>query len=73
MIMNTKNLNALYDLSDESDKALKALVAVIAQADRFDLPLAEEARDLYMRLRVVLGGIEEIAYSNDEQAQYEAN
>ena len=71
--MNTKKLNALYDLSDESNQALKALIAVISKADRFDLPLADEARDLYMRLRVVLGGIEEIAHSNDEQAQYEAN
>jgi hypothetical protein len=42
-------------------------------AKRLGITLADDADDLYMRLRVVLGAVGNYAFTLDEQAQFEAN
>lgn len=72
--MDTKNLNALYDLDDKANQLLKNLYKILDDAHRLGVPLAyDDADNLYMRLRVVLGVIGDHATSHDEQAQFEAN
>jgi hypothetical protein len=71
--MTTETLNEIYELADKSGAVLKNLKQVLFMAKRFDITLADDADDLYMRLRVVLSAIEDHAFNLDEQAQFEAN
>lgn len=71
--MTTEALNEIYDLADKSNEVLKDLKQILFIAKRLDITLSDDANDLYMRLRVVLGAIEDHAVSLDEQAQFEAN
>lgn len=71
--MTTETLNKIYELADKSGEVLKNLQQVLFMAKRFDITLADDADDLYMRLRVVLSAIEVYAFKLDEQAQFEAN
>ncbi len=72
--MKTRNeINALWDLDEQSKQVLKNLRQVILDSKELGCTLSDDADDLYMRLKVVLGAIEEYAFNNDEQAQYEAD
>jgi len=66
-------INALYDLDEQSKQLLNNLRQIILTSKELGCTLDEDAYDLYMRLRVVLGAIEEYAFNNDEEAQYEAD
>ena len=71
--MTTETLNEIYELADKSGEVLKDLKQILFIAKRLGITLADDADDLYMRLRVVLGAIEDHAFNLDEQAQFEAN
>jgi hypothetical protein len=71
--MNTQEITAIYNLADKSDAVIKDLGDVLFTAKRLGITLADDADDLYMRLRVVLGAIGDHAFNLDEQAQFEAN
>ena len=71
--MTTETLNEIYELADKSEKVIKDLKQILFVAKRLGITLADDADDLYMRFRVVLGAIEDHAFNLDEQAQFEAN
>ena len=71
--MTTETLDEIYELSNKSGEVLKDLKQILFVAKRLGITLADDADDLYMRLRVVLSAIEDHAFSLDEQAQFEAN
>ena len=71
--MTTETLNEIYELADKSEEVIKDLKQILFVAKRLGITLADDADDLYMRLRVVLGAIEDHAFNLDEQAQFEAN
>lgn len=71
--MTTETINEIYELADKSDEVLKDLKQVLFIAKRLNITLSDDANDLYMRLRVVLGAIGDHAFNLDEQAQFEAN
>ena len=72
--MTTKyEINALYDLDDQARQVLKNLRQVMLCSKELNCTLADDADDLYMRLKVVLGAIGEYAFNNDVEAQYEAD
>lgn len=71
--MTTETLNEIYELSNKSGEVIKDLKQILFVAKRLGITLADDADDLYMRLRVVLGAIEDHAFNLDEQAQFEAN
>jgi hypothetical protein len=71
--MDTQKITAVYNLADKSDAVIKDLSNVLFTAKRLGITLADDADDLYMRLRVVLGAVGNYAFTLDEQAQFEAN
>ena len=71
--MTTETLNEIYELADKSEEVIKDLKQILFVAKRLGITFADDADDLYMRLRVVLGAIEDHAFNLDEQAQFEAN
>jgi hypothetical protein len=71
--MDTQKITAVYNLADKSDAVIKDLSNVLFTAKRLGTTLADDADDLYMRLRVVLGAVGNYAFTLDEQAQFEAN
>ena len=68
--MTTETLNEIYELADKSGAVLKDLKQVLFMAKRLDITLADDADDLYMRLRVVLAAIEDHAVSLDDDNDY---
>jgi len=71
--MTTETLNEIYELADKSGAVLKDLKQVLFTAKQLGITLADDADDLYMRLRVVLAAVEDHAFDIGEQAQFEAN
>jgi hypothetical protein len=71
--MDTQEITAVYNLADKSDALIKDLSNVLFTAKRLGITLADDADNLYMRLRVVLGAVSNYAFTLDEQAQFEAN
>ena len=71
--MSNDNLTAMYDLADESASLLNNLSHILANAKRLGVPIADDADHLYMRLRVVLGAIGDLAFALDPHSQYDAN
>lgn len=71
--MTTETLNEIYELADKSEEVIKDLKQILFVSKRLGITLADDADDLYMRLRVVLSAIEDHAFNLDEQAQFEAN
>ena len=71
--MDTQEITAVYDLADKSNAIIKNLRDVLFTAKRLGITLTDDADDLYMRLRVVLGAVGDHAFNLDEQAQFEAN
>ena len=69
--MTTETLNEIYELADKSGEVLKDLKQILFIAKRLGITLADDADDLYMRLRVVLAAIEDHAFNLE--AQFEAN
>jgi len=72
-MLTNNEINALYDLDEQSKQLLNNLRQIILTSKELGCTLDEDADDLYMRLRVVLGAIEQYAFNNDEEAQYEAD
>ena len=71
--MTTETLNEIYELADKSEEVIKDLKQILFVSKRLGITLADDADDLYMRLRVVLGAIGDHAFNLDEQAQFEAS
>lgn len=67
--MDTNTLNDIYQLDDEAKAVLKSLRNIMGKAAQLEVPLADDAFDLYMRLRVVLGAIESHAVAHDDNRQ----
>jgi len=67
--MDTKTLNALYQLDDEAKLVLKSLRQVMDKAQKLGVPMSDDTDGLYMRLRVVLGAIENHAVAHDDNRQ----
>ena len=65
-------IDALYKLDDQAQQVLKNLRQIMLTSKNLNCVLADDAENLYMRLRVVLGAIGEQAFNSDEEAQYEA-
>jgi len=67
--MTTQNeISALYELDDQARKVLRNLRQVMLDSKELGCTLADDADDLYIRLRVVLGAIGEHAFKEDQLA-----
>jgi hypothetical protein len=65
--MDTQEITAVYDLADKADAIVKDLKDVLFLAKELDIALANDAHDLYMRLRVVLGAVSDYANGLDNE------
>jgi hypothetical protein len=65
--MDTQEITAVYDLADKADAIVKDLGDVLFTAKRLNITLADDAQDLYARLRVVLGAVNDYAHSLDNE------
>jgi len=68
--MDTQEITAVYNLADKSDAIIKDLGDVLFTAKRLGITLADDADELYMRLRVVLGAIGDYAFTLDNDHDY---
>jgi hypothetical protein len=65
--MDTQEITAIYDLADKCDLVVKNLKEILFTAKDLDITLANDAQDLYMRLRVVLGSVSDYANGLDNE------
>jgi hypothetical protein len=65
--MDTQEITAIYDLADKSELVIKNLKEILFTAKELDITLANDAQDLYMRLRVVLGAVSDFANGLDNE------
>jgi len=65
--MDTQEITAVYDLADKSELVIQNLKEILFTAKELDITLANDAQDLYMRLRVVLGAVSDYANGLDNE------
>lgn len=65
--MDTQEITAVYDLADKADAIVKDLGDFLFTAKHLNITLADDAQNLYMRLRVVLGAVSDYANGLDNE------
>jgi hypothetical protein len=65
--MDTQEITAVYDLADKSELVIQNLKEILFTAKELDITLANDAQDLFMRLRVVLGAVSDYANGLDNE------
>jgi len=65
--MDTQEITAIYDLADKSELVIQNLKEILFTAKELDITLANDAQDLFMRLRVVLGAVSDYANGLDNE------
>jgi hypothetical protein len=65
--MDTQEITAVYDLADKSELVIQNLKEILFTAKELDIILANDAQDLFMRLRVVLGAVSDYANGLDNE------